>query len=106
MRVTDSLLPPPLLLLSLFCWLHILLQSGTSWSSQWQPEVSFYEAPAHRQHGMASLLVRAWSKLSSEALAELGVAGSLEELLGCTALFGRLLGLRRVSDGGAGGDVR
>jgi hypothetical protein len=34
------------------------------------------------------------------------LAGSLEELLGCSALFGRLLSLRQVSDGGAGGDVR
>jgi hypothetical protein len=84
----------------------LLLQSGTSWSSQWQPEVCFYEASAYRQHGLASLLVRAWNKLSMDSLEELGVAGSLEELLGCQELFGRLLSLRRYSDGGAAGSVR
>jgi hypothetical protein len=82
------------------------VQSGTSWASKWQPEVSFYEAPAYRQHGLASALVKAWSKLSIEALAELGVACSLEQLLGCEALFGRLMSLRRYSEAGAGGSVR
>jgi hypothetical protein len=44
--------------------------------------------------------------MSGEAVAELGVACSLEELLGCDALFGRLLSLRRYSDSGSGGNVR
>jgi hypothetical protein len=85
------------------------LQAGASWSSQWQPEVPLYDVPAPRQgqgQGLSGLVVKAWKALGWDSLAQLRVAGSLEELLGCRELFGRLLSLRRDSSAGQGGAPR
>ncbi|WIA36413.1 hypothetical protein OEZ86_007724 [Tetradesmus obliquus] len=81
------------------------VKAGSSWSSTYQPEVSLYDIgsyiPGSRSGtGLAAAVLKAWPQLSLQSLQELKVAGSLEELLGCEALFGRLLSLKRHSSAG------